>query len=89
MRKFQRFTALTLLAAFLGMTALGTVHHHADFQPDSHCTVCKVVQQTPMLSAPASLDHSDVLISQTPISAVPHPYLQFVFSSHGRSPPTL
>jgi hypothetical protein len=89
MKGFQRFAALTVLAAFLGLTAAGTLHQHADLQPQTDCVVCKIVHQTPALSMPLALEHGDVSISEVLVPAVPHPYLQFVFASHGRSPPVL
>jgi hypothetical protein len=89
MRAFFRFTAFVTLAAFLGLSAVETFHKHAAHQTEANCAVCQVAHRTPaIISTAPSLGFHGISLSAPPV-AVLQSYVQFVFVSHGLSPPVL
>lgn len=89
MNAFRRFIALATLAAFLGLTAVETFHTHDARQTEANCAVCQIAHQTPAhVSMFPSLGFHGVSFS-APSLAILCSYGQFVFVSHGLSPPVL
>jgi hypothetical protein len=87
--KFLRFTALVTLAAFLGLSAVESFHHHQAHQTETNCAVCQIAHRTPaIVSAAVSLGHRWISTS-APAVTVLQSYVQFVLVSHGLSPPVL
>lgn len=89
MKRFVRFVSLLTLAAFLGLSTLETYHSHKTVKQETNCAICKIAHQTPLLTDPAQQLSPGVAVSSVQSDAVAHPYLQFVFVSHGLSPPAL
>jgi hypothetical protein len=89
MRKFSRFTALLTLAAFVGLSAVETFHKHQANQTEANCAVCQVAHQTPALISHVPVLGFHGISTRAPVSTVLQSYIQFVFVSHGLSPPVL
>jgi hypothetical protein len=89
MKAFFRFTAFATLAAFLGLSTVETFHTHKPYQTEANCAICQVAHQTPALISKApSLVFQGISLSAPPL-AVLQSHVQFVFVSHGLSPPVL
>ena len=89
MKSWHRWIAFTTLAAFLGFATAVSFHAHPQAGEPAHCSICKVVQQSPALedrpqpTAQPLLHHTEVVLdSESFVSVVRH-------TSHGLSPPTL
>ena len=89
MNRWLRGVTLGVLVAFLGLTVVETFHGHATAQAQSACSLCIIVHQVPALTNPAALPAPVSTVSRTPFVPVAHPYLVFVFESHGLSPPAI
>jgi hypothetical protein len=89
MKRFQRFTALLTLAAFVGLTAIEFFHSHKADQTEANCAVCQVVHRSPaIISTAATISPHWIGTPARPDAVLP--FLgQFVFVSHGLSPPVL
>jgi len=89
MSRLKRFTALLTLTAFVGLSAVESFHQHSAKQTEANCAVCQIAHRTPTLISKApSLGFQGVSLSAPPL-AVLQSYVQFVFVSHGLSPPVL
>ena len=89
MNAFRRFTTLATLAAFLGLTAVETFHTHDARQTEANCAICQVAHRTPaIISQVPSLSFQGFTFG-LPFLPVLQSYVQFVFVSHGLSPPVL
>ena len=89
MKKFLRFTALLTLASFLGLCAVETFHCHKAQQTEANCAVCQIAHRTPaIISKAPSLGFQGVSLRAPSVAAL-QAYVQFVFVSHGLSPPAL
>jgi len=77
------------MAAFLGLSAVETFHHHQANQTAASCSVCQIAQSTPAHLSPASVIGPHTTSTRTPAIAAPQPYIQFVLVAHGLSPPAL
>jgi hypothetical protein len=89
MKKFLRFTSLVTLAAFLGLSAVETFHHHTAHQTEANCVVCQIAHHTHALIGKAPMLASHVGNARLLAAAAQQSYVQFVFVSHGLSPPIL
>jgi hypothetical protein len=89
MRQFLRFTSLVTLAAFVGLSAVESFHSHKAFQSEANCAVCQVAHQTPALISKVPTLGFHGISTRAPVSAVLQSFFQFVFVSHGLSPPVL
>jgi len=89
MNRFFRFTALLTLVAFVGLSTAETFHTHRAHQTTENCAVCQVAHRTPaIIGAAASISPSQV--SAPAHAEVSLPFsVQFIFVSHGLSPPVL
>jgi hypothetical protein len=87
MKKFSRFILLTVLGAFLGLTAAQDLHAHAAAPQETACGFCKIAHQTPVISAEdASFSRhevSETLHTQAVVVAAS----LFLIDHPGRSPP--
>ena len=89
MKKFLRFTAFVTLAAFLGLSAVESFHTHKAHQTTANCSVFQIAHRTPaILSTVVSVGPHWI---HTPghVALALQAYCQFVFVSHGLSPPIL
>jgi len=50
MKRFSRILAVATLGVYLGLAVTESFHHHAQGQTESHCPICQVVHQTPVIS---------------------------------------
>jgi len=89
MKKFLRFTSLVTLAAFLGLSAVESFHNHGAHQTEANCAVCQIAHHTPALVGKAPSLHSHIGSTRLLAVAALQSYVQFVFVSHGLSPPIL
>jgi hypothetical protein len=89
MKPFRRIVGVFALAGFLGFIGLQSVHAHTDSIPHADCQVCHVTHQTPALLNPTVTAAMLLWVGQAERLSIPHPYLQFVFQSHGLAPPSL
>ena len=89
MKRFMRFTALLTLTAFIGLSTVEAFHNHSARQTEANCAVCQVAHQTPTLisNAPSLGFHG--VNTRALVTAAFQFYVQFVFVSHGLSPPVL
>ena len=87
MRSWVRLLSLFTFFAFLSLSVADAYHGHKALPTAQDCLVCKITQNAPAL--PDRPDSPEpVLGSLTPLPAhVDAPYLLFVFTSHGLSPP--
>lgn len=88
-KKFLRFTSLVALAAFLGLSAVESFHHHNAQQTEASCAVCQIAHQTPALLGKTPALASQAIISRILAAVILPSYVRFVFVSHGLSPPNL
>jgi hypothetical protein len=89
MRRFTRFTALLTLAAFVGLSAVETFHKHNAQQTETNCAVCQIAHRTPTIICKAPVLGFLKTSARAPQAAVLQSYVQFLFVSHGLSPPVL
>ncbi len=89
MKRLGQLTACVTLAAFLGFSALEAFHTHRALQSEANCTICQMAHQNPVLTNPPAVQQARVTVRPIQITIVPHPYLSFVFETHGLSPPAL
>jgi hypothetical protein len=89
MKKWQRLIALLTLAGFAFLVTVESFHHHMNAQSEAHCSICKIAHQAVLPTHRPPAHAPQRLIQNVPFLVVPHPYLQFVFPSHGLSPPVL
>jgi hypothetical protein len=87
MKSMRKFISLITLASFILLAGLAACHHHATLQENAHCSTCKIIAQHSALPNPAVTLHPEPLFIVTLRNSCPHPYLHFVFPSHGLSPP--
>jgi len=50
MKNFRRIFAVVTLGVFLGLAITESFHNHANGQTESHCPICQVAHQTPVIS---------------------------------------
>ncbi len=89
MSKSLRILALASFAVYIGFYTLEIGHHHASVQQETHCVVCQVIQQTPVIGSAPSLVHVAVVLGGVASSIIPRLYHTVVVLSTGRSPPAL
>jgi hypothetical protein len=87
----RRFIGLTTLAAFFGLMTLEAFHGHFTVasQAEQGCAVCKIAHQAPALTDRPDFPEPEMLAAAAPVVDCAHPFLPFVFPSHGLSPPAL
>ncbi len=89
MKRFLQFTALLTLTAFVGLSTAETFHVHKAHQTEASCPVCQVVHRTPInITTPAPVAPHFISTSAYVAAFLPTD-VQFVFVSHGLSPPVL
>jgi len=89
MKRFTRFTALLTLAAFVGLSTAETFHTHRAHQTTENCAVCQVAHRTPAIITTAATISPHWVGTPAHADAVLPFLVQFVFVSHGLSPPVL
>lgn len=87
MTRARRFIALFTFFAFVGLTAAEVSHSHQLTSSQSNCSMCKISHQTHAVDQKPDLPRPEMVISGIQQISIPRPYLQFVFESHGLSPP--
>lgn len=89
MKFLRRLAACLALAAFVGLFTVEAFHGHKTIVRPNHCSVCDMAHQVPAIAVSKSPDQS-ILMAVSKVRLAPvHPYLRFVFASHGLSPPAL
>ena|GEM_PF-2356778 len=72
---------------FVGIQTFHT--HTTETNAPTHCQICKIAHQVPALINPPAVTPFSLSVQQAVSITIPHPYLRFVFQSHGLAPPVL
>ena len=59
MKNLRRIFAVVTLGVFLGLAITESFHNHANGQTESHCPICQVAHQTPVIGSGPPRLHSE------------------------------
>ena len=86
-RKFLRIITLATLGLYVGFMVTETFHVLVKGHDESHCAVCQVAHQTPVISqGPTALQHHEVFIHLVSVSPDVH-IAEVAYIHSGRSTP--
>ena len=89
MKTALRITASLVLASYLGFMGVLAFHSHTTADVKTDCQICQITHQAPALVNPSAPLLFTAGIQAAPPPLISHPFLRFVFQSHGLAPPTL
>lgn len=89
MKRLTRLAALAILGVYVSLVTTETLHNLSKNHTESHCTLCQVAHQTPILSQGQPATQYYEVFHRITAAAAPVLYAVAESAYYGRSPPAL